>query len=87
MQVTDACTSSGMSDDTAVSDSFDFDQDAEGAFDGFPEEPGAFDVIVKVRASLFGSRADECLRDDLLSAWDHQCVSSYLDVTIMLLAV
>lgn len=38
-----------MSDDTGVSDSFDFDGD-DNNFDGLPEDPGAIDVCLKVRA-------------------------------------
>jgi hypothetical protein len=60
-EVTDA-TSSNMSDDTGVSDSFDFDGD--GSYEGMPEDPGAIDVCLKADGSIEGDASAGTLPTD-----------------------
>lgn len=50
MQVTDACSSGGVSEDIADGDNFDSELEA-GDFGGQPELPGECDMIVKVQSS------------------------------------
>jgi hypothetical protein len=47
VQVTDACTSSGIADDVGEGDAFDSEAEA-GDFGGQPELPGECDMVVKV---------------------------------------
>lgn len=50
MQVTDACTSSGIAEDVGEGDAFDSEAEA-GDFGGQPELPGECDMVVKVQSA------------------------------------
>lgn len=76
-EVTDACSSGGVSEDIADGDPFDFELEA-GDFGGQPELPGECDMVVKADGSIEGdaSASPSCSCNDICFKFTGQRITT-----------